>query len=142
MMILKLVLRVFWKKTSTEGIELLCFGDFNCDMLPRKLSADVRDLRQLFNLYQITQLIKSPTRIASNSSTLIDLALATDVEKIVASGVLQYSISDHSLIYIVRRARKTRNTFKNIQFRNLKNYSAKDSLQIYIIFHGRRLTYR
>ena len=45
-----------------------------------------RDLRQLFNVYQITQLIKSPTRIASNSSTLIDLALATDVETMLHLG--------------------------------------------------------
>ena len=112
-------------KTSTEGIELLCFGDCNCDMLPRKLSADARDLRQLFNAYQIIKLIKSPTRIASNFSTLIDLAFTTDIEKIVAPGVLQCSISDHLLIYLVRRAKKTRNTFKNIQFRNLKNYSAE-----------------
>ena len=73
----KIRLESILEKTSTEGIELLCFGDFNCDMLPRKLSADARDLRQLFNVYQITQLIKSPTRIASNSSTLID----RDVEK-------------------------------------------------------------
>ena len=113
------------EKTSTEGTELLLFGDLNCDMLPRKLSADARDLRQLFNVYQVIQLIKSPTRVTSNSSTLIDLALATDVGKIVASGVLQCSISDHSLIYLVRRARKPRNTFRNIQFRNLKTYSAE-----------------
>ena len=69
-------------------------------MLPRKLSADTRDLRQLFNACQVTQLIKSPTRITSNTSTLIDFALATDVEKIVASGVLQCPISEHSLIYL------------------------------------------
>ena len=68
-------------------------------MLPRKLSADATDLHQLFNAYQVTQLIKTPTHVTSNSSTLIDLALAIDVEKIVASGVLQCSTSDHSLIY-------------------------------------------
>ncbi len=113
------------EKTSTEGTELLLFGDLNCDMLPRKLSADARDLRQLFNVYQVTQLIKSPTHVTSNSSTLIDLTLATDVGKIVASGVLQCSISDHSLIYLVRCSRKPRNTFRNIQFRNLKTYSAE-----------------
>ena len=110
---------------SSGGNELLLLGDFNLDMLPRKLPVDARDLRQLFNAYQVTQLIKSPTRVTNNSSTLIDLALTTDVGKIVASGVMQCSISDHSLIYLVRRARKVQTTFKNIQFRNFKKYSVE-----------------
>ena len=38
---------------------------------------------------------------------------------------MQCSISDHSLIYLVRRARKVQTTFKNIQFRNFKKYSVE-----------------
>ena len=84
-----------------------------------------RNLCQLFSAYQLTQLIKSPTRITEHSSTLIDLALVTYTEKIIESGVVQCSISDHSLIFLIRRARKPRKTFKNIQFRNFKNYSSE-----------------
>ena len=104
------------EEISPGGNELLLLGDFNLDMLPRKLSVEVRYLRQLFNIYQVTQLIKSPTRVPNNSSTLIYLALITDEGKIAASRVMQCSINDHSLLYLVRRARKVQNTFKNIQF--------------------------
>jgi hypothetical protein len=93
-------------------------------MLPRKLSADARNLCQLLSAYQLTQLIKSPTRITEHSSTLIDLAVVTDTEKIIESGVVQCSISDHSLIFLIRPTRKPRKTFKNIQFRIFKNYSS------------------
>ena len=84
-----------------------------------------RNLCQLFSAYQLNQLIKSPTRITEHSSTLIDLALVTYTEKIIESGVVQCSISDHSLIFLIRRARKPRKTFKNIQFRNFKDYSSE-----------------
>ena len=49
--------------------------------------------------------------------------LHTCVEK---SGVLQCSISDHSLIFLRRRAKKLRSPGKNIQYRNFKRYSSEN----------------
>ena len=73
-------------------------------------------------MYQFNQLIKAPTHITEHSSTTIDLAFAIDIEKIIKSGVLQCSISDHSLIFLIRRAKKLRSPSKNIQYRSFKNY--------------------
>ena len=40
--------------------------------------------------------------------------------------MLQYSISDHSLIFLTRRAKKLRSPGKNIQYRNFKHYSSEN----------------
>ena len=43
-------------------------------------------------------------RITDKSSTLIDLCITNSPDNIVNSGVLHLSISDHSLVYMVRKA--------------------------------------
>ena len=101
-------------------------GDFNQDLLPKRLTADARDLRQTFSTYQLTQLIKSPTRITNRSKKLIDQIYTSDSNKVIASGVSQCVISDHSLIYLVRHCKKLRGPSKVIKYRNFKNYSSKN----------------
>ena len=102
---------------TTEGKEIV-IGDFNCDMRPKKLAPDSKELRDLFNLYQFNQLIKSPTRITDSTAMLIDLV-------IISSGVLDCAISDHSLVFIISRAKKPRGGAKSIVYRKFKNYSAE-----------------
>ena len=87
------------EQLASEGVETLVFGDFHCDMLPKRLPKISKELMQLLNMYQFDQLIKQPTHISVHSSTTIDLAFTYDAEKIIKSGVLQCSISDHSLIF-------------------------------------------
>ena len=71
----------------------------------------------------MTQLIKAPTRITSRSKTLINHIYTTDTDKVIASGVAQCSISDHSLIFLIHRSRKQRSPLKTIHYRNFKNYT-------------------
>ena len=113
-------------QSASEGVETLILGDFNCDMLPKRLPRISKELMQLLNMYQFDQLIKEPTHISKHSSTTIDLAFTNDAERIIKSGVLQCSISDHSLIFLTRRAKKLQSPGKNIQYRNFKRYSSED----------------
>ena len=46
-------------QTVSEGVEKLILGDFNCDMLPKQLHKNSKELQQLFNIYQFYQLIKA-----------------------------------------------------------------------------------
>lgn len=48
------------------------------------------------------------------------------LKKIIKSSVLQCSISDRSLIFLTRQAKKLRSPGKNIQYRNLKRYSSEN----------------
>lgn len=105
-------------QSASEGVETLILGDFNCDMLSKRCPRISKELMQLLNMYQLNQLIKESTHISEHFSTTIDLAFTNDAEKIIKSGVLQCSISNHSLIFLTRRAKKLRSPGKNIQYRN------------------------
>ena len=105
-------------------------GDMNIDML-KPDSAAVR----FFNSYvtepfALTQIIEEPTRITTNSSTLIDLMLTTCPENIKAHGVVDTpGISDHCLIFCAYSLKKpkfkpkmvTRRDFRNFVAENFKN---------------------
>lgn len=110
----------------SEEKEAIILGDLNCDLSAKKLSSETKELSKLFNIYQFSQIIKDPTRIAERSSTLIDLAFTTDNGKVVDSGVLNCSISGHSLVYIIRRAKVPRGKIKTINCRRFKIYSAEN----------------
>ena len=67
------------------------------------LNSNARKLQFLSSLYQVDQLINEPSRVTSTSATLIDLFFTNKQENIMQSGVVHIGISDHSLIYAVRK---------------------------------------
>ena len=91
-------------------------------MSSKRLSPEAMSLEQLFTIYHLNQLIKSPTRITDRTSSIKDLVLTYDRDKIVSSGVLTSSISDHSLIFVIR----SRADCKNVHYRNFKYYKHDD----------------
>lgn len=86
-----------------ECKELLILGDLNCNYLAHHRDSQLLQLKQLSTVYQLTQLINVPTRITPNSNTLIDVILTNEPSRIITSGVLHIGISDHSLVYGVRK---------------------------------------
>ena len=85
---------------------------------------EIRRYKEFCSMYCLSQLIDCPTRITSNTSTLIDHILINTQENISQSGVIDTAISDHSLINCTRKIPKAKyNRHKEITFRSLKNYS-------------------
>ena len=76
---------------------LILLGDFNQNILDVTKSKNIRNVIRMFNL---NQLIDSPTRITRVSSTLIDLALTTPSLHCTEKGVLDPFCSDHCPIFI------------------------------------------
>ena len=74
--------------------------------------------------YQLLQLINQPTRVTSETCT-IDLFITNNDESIIDSGVYPVSISDHNLIYAVRKIGIPRNNPKFIVTRNLKHFDQR-----------------
>ena len=78
---------------TCENKEIIILGDFNYDFLNptsgRTLKENLRD-------YGLMQIIKEPTRITNNSSTLIDIIATTQTHNISTSAVIQNSMSDTS----------------------------------------------
>jgi len=96
-------LETFFQRCDVESRELILVGDLNCDVRKVSLDPHTRQLTFLCSLYQIDRLIDEPTRVTDTSTTTIDLVLTNVKENIHASGVIHLGISDHSLIYAVRK---------------------------------------
>ena len=75
-------------KTEAENIESNILGDINCDMMDVTPANETRHLIELCESYQYAQLIKEPTRVTSNSKSLIALFLTNEPEKFVSSACL------------------------------------------------------
>ena len=91
-----------------------------------KGSSDLHKQPQfLCSLYQIDQLIDEPTRVTKTSATLIDLVLTNTKDNISASGVIHLAISDHSLIYIVRKFTLPKRKLTVEEVRDCKHFNAE-----------------
>ena len=93
----------FLCKCEAENKELIVLGDLNCDVSKTPLDNQTRKLQFLCSLYQFDQLINEPTRVTPTSASLIDLILTNKPENISQSGVVHLGISDHSLIFAIRK---------------------------------------
>ena len=68
------------------------------------------------SMYGWSQLIDCPTRITSNTSTLIDHILTNTQENISQSGIIDTAMSDRSLIYFTRKILKVKYRHKEVTF--------------------------
>ena len=89
------------------------------------LSSKIKDLCSFLSL---KQLIEEPTRITPQSSTLFDLIL-TNSDNVSQSGVFHSGISDHSLVYVIRKFKRPKNEPKLIKVRTFKNFVEEDFLR-------------
>ena len=78
--------------------------------------------------YQLAELIKEPTRVNAKSQTLIDVFITNKEDNISHSGIYTLSISDHYLIYAVRKIGLPRGQPKFIQSRNFKHFNEENFL--------------
>ena len=116
----------FLGKCDYENKQLIILGDMNCDYSKNLPESHTQKLQFISCTYQLEQLILEPTRVTNTSATLIDLLFTNDTRNIAQSGVIHIGLSDHSLIYAVRKFSipKRRQVIK--QVRNLKHFSEKD----------------
>lgn len=108
-----------------ENKEIIILGDTNCDFsLPRPSVANhISHLQEIYDLFGLRQLIEEPTRITLHSSSLIDHISTSEYANILESGVIKTSLSDHFLIYCIRKFRGgVKRQHKYITSRQLKNF--------------------
>ena len=90
---------------SDSDNEIILFGDFNCDFSCNVNAKVVNDLKFVCDMHSFSQLIDMPTRVTADSSTIIDLFFTTKPELFTRHGVIQTSISDHFMIYGIRKSK-------------------------------------
>ena len=106
--------------------EVFICGDFNCNMMSRyALSSKIKDLCSSLSL---KRLIEEPTRVTPHSSTLLDLIMTNSVN-ISKAGVIDPGVSDHSLVYVIRKFKRPKGEPKIIRVRSFKNFVDDDFLR-------------
>ena len=119
-----------------ENKEIIVLGDTNCDLLAieQEVSLNVehnntKRIKDLYQLYGLTQLISEPTRETCHTSTLIDHIAVSAASNIVESGVLKISISDHYMIFCVRKYRGAlKGQHKKVNTRQMKDFDQNSFL--------------
>ena len=84
--------------------EITLLGDFNINW---DIKSDRKKIKQLTDKYNLTQIIKGPTRITNTSHTTIDLIFTNKPERISKTFNLLSGLSDHNFILYLRKIKRT-----------------------------------
>ena len=108
--------------------EVYFLGDFNVNLLlndkfilKENQSLDVRNLssplvskyKELCQTFSLKEIIQEPTRVTSNTSSLLDHILTNAGWKISQKGVIDVGLSDHQLIYCTQKILRTKANMHN-----------------------------
>ena len=111
-----------------EGKEIILLGDCdltNCDLPIKKaeqqIDNDTKHMTGLYELFSFKQLIEEPTRVTLTTSSIIDHVATTCARNIVEAGVHKVSLSDHYMVYCIRKFNGEKG-HKMIKTRQMKNF--------------------
>ena len=101
-------------------------GDLNYDYR-RDSSLSSNPVNAIESMFQMKQLVEAPTRITTNSSTLLDVILSSVPDQHVSTKVLPISMSDHfPVITVLRSQQKLNAVHKTVRFRDFKHFVLND----------------
>ena len=104
--------------------EILLIGDFNIDMLVREHGHDPENdsLMDFCDRFCLQNQISEPTRVTEKRMTLIDVTLASHPERYATCGNLHMGLSDHNLVYAVRKNKLPRAKARVIEYRSMRQF--------------------
>ena len=98
----KFVILIVWE---VNYITFILIGDGNCDFSDRAIDSDFNSIHlfHVYDLFSFKQLIHEPTQARLGSRAIVD-HIATSFERnIIHHGVIRVSMSDHYLVYCIRK---------------------------------------
>ena len=104
---------------NSMSIELILLGDINSDFNKANVCKELKDI---ITLQGFDQLIKKPTRVTPETSTLIDVILTNNKAVIADVDVVPLSLSDHDFICCVRKLNHLKYQYRTITCRNYTKY--------------------
>ena len=87
-------------KACNLNMEIVLMRDLNVDCSLNNFN-NQNKLYQLCQLFDFSQLVKGPTRLTENTSTVIDVILSTMPQMHIDTYIDESSMSDHYLVYTV-----------------------------------------
>ena len=110
------------KLVDNEDKELYILGDINCDMF-NELNHATKKLNSIIQLYQLSQIVNKPTRETISTSSLLDVCITSNPEKIILSEVISTGVSDHNLVFVVRKINSVlKSRYHKVSVRNYKHF--------------------
>ena len=111
-----------------EGNEIILLGDTNCDLTPKQAEQPIdnnsKHMLDLYELFSFKQLVEEPTRVTLTTSSIIDHIATTCARNIVKSGVHEFSMSDHYMVYCIPKFNgAVEKDHKMIKTRKMKNFN-------------------
>ena len=94
----------------------------NYDFLSENLSPQASELK-FIKVVSNDQLISEPKRVTKDTRILIDHFYTTNPQNIISKGVSVVSISDHYLVYGIRKFKTNKENAKIIEYRNYKYFN-------------------
>ena len=80
------------------GKETIVMGDLNVNY---NENSDNTEIKRIIKQYGFKQVIKKPTRVTKNSSTLIDIMATTHEKNVLKHITCGNSLSDHDLVGLI-----------------------------------------
>ncbi|CAB3993279.1 Hypothetical predicted protein [Paramuricea clavata] len=108
---------------AAENKEVILMGDINCNFLKKSNDADIKSI---IDVNGLEQMVKDPTRITPESSTLIDVICTNKPQNISKVEVISASLSDHEMIGCVRKLNNHSFKARTIEARDYRNYNHED----------------
>ena len=113
---------IFLQYVDSLKKDCILIGDINCDLLLHVPSSNTRMYSEINDLFAFKQInTTEPTRLTSQSATLVDHMLSNCSHRIKSHGVIHSGLSDHSISFLVLKSESS--SFpRTVQFRNCKNF--------------------
>ena len=106
----------------SEGLpDINILGDLNINLMCRD-DIKSKHLMKFVKKMKMSQQITEPTRVTDRSATLIDHMITNREELYNTCGVIEVGISDHALVFAVRKKAKNKGPVKYIWTRSYRQY--------------------
>ena len=105
---------------------VILVGDLNCDTESPNPDNITKSLLEICSVYQLTQMITTPTRIAEDSKTTIDHIWADKNKDLIHDSGTFMGISDHFGTYAMLNTNLRKETKKSKLRRNWRNYNVSE----------------
>jgi len=117
--ILVLIKQTMTEKPSSAVVECL-----NCNLLNPE-NPDSGALLEFCRLYNLSQMVKAPTRVTAYTETLIDVILSSNEQQVRETTVKPWSISDHDIVCATLRVKKSTSkaNYKELQTLQVRSIS-------------------
>ena len=113
---------LFLEKVEAKYKEIYILGDLNCNFLSNPLEYHTSQLMYVLISFQMNQVLTEPTRVTHTFKTLIDVVITNSKERLNHTGAYPLSISDHYLIYAIRKIGIPRGRPRFVEARNFKHF--------------------